>query len=83
MGHHSPAFTLSRYAHLIPGERPAPLDLDRELRSVQSESFLSPGRTEIDGNGRKLDHGQVVDFPANHVLDGNGREPAETAEARS
>ena len=27
LGHHSPAFTLSRYAHLLPGELAPPLDL--------------------------------------------------------
>jgi len=34
LGHHSPAFTLSRYAHLIPGDEPEPLDLDTELEGV-------------------------------------------------
>lgn len=28
LGHHSPAFTLSRYAHLIPGDAPVALDVD-------------------------------------------------------
>jgi integrase len=27
LGHHSPAFTLSRYAHILPGELAPPLDL--------------------------------------------------------
>jgi hypothetical protein len=27
LGHHSAAFTLSRYAHLLPGELAPPLDL--------------------------------------------------------
>ena len=31
LGHHSPAFTLSRYAHLIPGDDPIALDLEVEL----------------------------------------------------
>ena len=31
LGHHSPAFTLSRYAHLLNGHVGAPLDLDAEL----------------------------------------------------
>jgi integrase len=31
LGHHSPAFTLSRYAHLLPGEVAPPLDLDGVL----------------------------------------------------
>jgi integrase len=28
LGHHSPAFTLSRYTHLLPGETAAPLEID-------------------------------------------------------
>jgi integrase len=28
LGHHSPAFTLSRYTHLLPGDEAPPLDLD-------------------------------------------------------
>ena len=31
LGHHSPAFTMSRYAHLLPGELAAPLDLEAVL----------------------------------------------------
>ena len=31
LGHHSPAFTLSRYAHLLPGELAPPLDLAAAL----------------------------------------------------
>ena len=31
LGHHSPAFTLSRYAHLLPGELAPPLDLEVAL----------------------------------------------------
>jgi integrase len=33
MGHHSPAFTLETYGHLIDGDLGPPLDLRRELRS--------------------------------------------------
>ena len=33
MGHHSAAFTLRKYAHLIPGDEPAALDLKAELRA--------------------------------------------------
>lgn len=31
LGHHSPAFTLSRYTHLLPGDEAPPLDLDPVL----------------------------------------------------
>jgi integrase len=33
MGHHSPAFTLDTYGHLIDGDLGPPLDLRRELAS--------------------------------------------------
>ena len=33
LGHHSPAFTLSRYAHLMSEDAGGPLDLDAALRS--------------------------------------------------
>jgi hypothetical protein len=35
MAHHSPAFTLETYGHLIDGDLGAPLDLRKELRRVQ------------------------------------------------
>ena len=31
LGHHSPAFTMRVYAHLIPGDEPEPLDLATDL----------------------------------------------------
>jgi len=34
LGHHSPAFTLSRYTHLLPGEVAAPLDIETVLLQV-------------------------------------------------
>jgi hypothetical protein len=35
LGHHSPAFTLSVYAHLLHGEQAPLLDLDAELPEPQ------------------------------------------------
>jgi integrase len=35
LGHHSPAFTLSRYTHLLPGEAAAPLDIDIGLSAFK------------------------------------------------
>jgi integrase len=35
LGHHSPAFTLSRYAHLLPGELAPPLDLAAVLSAAR------------------------------------------------
>jgi integrase len=40
LGHHSPAFTLSRYAHLLPGELAPPLDLAAAL--IRSGGARSP-----------------------------------------
>jgi integrase len=51
LGHHSPDFTLRRYAHLIPGDEVPCLDLDAELGSV-AESILSPDPTGTDGTQR-------------------------------
>jgi integrase len=36
MGHHSPAFTLETYGHLIDGDLGPPLDLHHELRLEES-----------------------------------------------
>ncbi len=38
LGHHSPAFTLSRYTHLLPGEVAAPLDVDSVLSQIPDSS---------------------------------------------
>lgn len=47
LGHHSPAFTLSRYAHLIPGDDLVPLDLTAELENASAaprvDRLLAPG----------------------------------------
>ena len=34
LGHHSPAFTLSRYTHLLPGEVAEPLDIETVLQNA-------------------------------------------------
>jgi integrase len=52
LGHHSPDFTLRRYAHLIPGDEIPALDLDAELGGVAAESILSPDPTGTDGTQR-------------------------------
>jgi integrase len=38
LGHHSAAFTLSRYTHLLPGDEAPALDLDSELRPAAPET---------------------------------------------
>ena len=38
LGHHSAAFTLSRYTHLLPGDEAPALDLDSELQPAAPES---------------------------------------------
>jgi integrase len=40
LGHHSAAFTLSRYTHLLPGDEAPPLDLDSEVQPAAPESAL-------------------------------------------
>jgi hypothetical protein len=42
LGHHSPAFTLDTYVHLLPGDSAPPLRLDQEILPPRSEieSFL-------------------------------------------
>jgi integrase len=40
LGHHSAAFTLSRYAHLLPGELAPPLDLDAVLEKPDEARAL-------------------------------------------
>jgi integrase len=47
LGHHSPDFTLRRYAHLIPGDDVPALDLGAEL-DPDGESRVSPDRTGLD-----------------------------------
>ena len=37
MGHHSPAFTLETYGHLIDGDHGPALDLHNELASAQRQ----------------------------------------------
>jgi integrase len=53
LGHHSPEFTLRKYAHLIPGDVVSPLDLDAELAVAQSESKVSPPQTGRHGTPRE------------------------------
>lgn len=42
LGHHSPAFTLTRYTHLLPGDEAPPLDLSRR-RDARSHGSGIPG----------------------------------------
>lgn len=42
LGHHSPAFTLNTYVHLLGDERPEPLDLDAELAQGGNRVATSP-----------------------------------------
>ncbi len=44
LGHHSPAFTLERYVHLLSGEQAQALDLGHELEAVKE---LSEGGNEV------------------------------------
>lgn len=42
MGHHSPAFTLETYGHLIDGDLGPPLDLRNELGLDRGDERRSP-----------------------------------------
>jgi hypothetical protein len=44
MGHHSAAFTLETYGHLIDGDLGPALDLRKELASAERRSMLRNGR---------------------------------------
>jgi integrase len=41
-GHHSAAFTLERYTHLIPGEAAPALNLGQQLAGVGTETTAAP-----------------------------------------
>ena len=47
MGHHSPAFTLEVYGHLLDGDLGPPLDLKVEVRTSTDSRLAAPvpGRT--------------------------------------
>jgi integrase len=45
LGHHSPAFTLNTYVHLLPGDAAQPLALDQELK-VAMEMATDPTETD-------------------------------------
>ena len=66
LGHHSPSFTLSRYAHLIPGDSAPTLDLDAELTSK-----LSADGARISRNQPEADLAEALVSPANHGLGQN------------
>jgi hypothetical protein len=52
MGHHSPAFTLETYGHLIDGDLGPPLDLHHELRLEESPQAETQPRTAWVGQPR-------------------------------
>ena len=58
LGHHSPAFTLARYVHLLAGDLGSPLALDDELRSGGKQ--VATDATGIDGSGPLAERVQVV-----------------------
>lgn len=42
LGHHSPAFTLERYCHLLPGGEAEPLDLEHVSADANVSTFVGP-----------------------------------------
>jgi integrase len=67
LGHHSPAFTLDRYAHLIPGDEAEPLDLGVELAGRSARCASARGRWPSSG-GRTA--GSAPARPGPHAPDG-------------
>ena len=55
LGHHSPSFTLKVYAHLIPGDEGAALDLDAELAGVNGSMDGSTQEAAPRGTEREVD----------------------------
>jgi integrase len=53
LGHYSPAFTLKKYAHLIPGDEGTALDLDAELAGVAGSMDGSTQEAARGGTERK------------------------------
>ena len=51
LGHHSAAFTLCRYAHLLEGDQAPPLDLSTELPSEEDELTADSALAAIDNGG--------------------------------
>lgn len=77
LGHHSPAFTLSTYAHLLDNDMGAPADLAAELvgstRVPTEATAMGLDDRAAAGNGSGVDH----------AWDGNEQEPRRTEPARS
>lgn len=53
LGHHSPAFTLERYCHLLPGGEAEPLDLD-DVRSRVNGRVNAPHGSQTHGLDAEL-----------------------------
>ena len=49
LGHHSPAFTLTVYAHLIDSDVGEPLDPVRELDGMGNKWATQPTETDLNG----------------------------------
>jgi len=60
MGHHSPTFTLQRYAHLMDAGVGEPLDLGAELAGVEGGSKVGPLPPETEGNEGNADLRETV-----------------------
>jgi len=47
LGHHSAAFTLSRYTHLLPGDEAPALDVSAIASAVREERGVLPERRSV------------------------------------
>ena len=79
LGHHSPAFTLDTYAHLIPGDEVPPLDLDAEI-GVSKECADGTG---LDGTPRESGSEKTPFVAAKTGLHGSRRDSTETVRSES
>jgi integrase len=60
LGHHSPEFTLKVYAHLIPGDEAAALDLDSELAGINGSMHGSTQATAREGTEAQVDRPEAA-----------------------
>ena len=66
MGHHSPAFTLETYGHLIDGDLGPALDLRKELPSIASAAAASSCRRSSSANAGDT-HENAVTTKSRHL----------------
>jgi len=61
LGHHSPAFTLATYVHLLPGDLPDPAFLDS--LTVEGLTFTATTTTENDREAAPGESAETLELP--------------------